>query len=95
MQMVGVAATSVSFCRFVPAAVTTARQPPSTTMRQWARIERPVQPLYRRAAREVHEAMGSPANYHVVIVTGRIAHVAGGPKGYFEGADDVVCPSWP
>lgn len=51
--------------------------------------------LYQRAAREVHEALGSPPDYFVVVVTGRVAQVSGDEVGYFEGPDDVVYPAWP
>jgi len=53
------------------------------------------QPLYRRATRQAYEALGSPTDYFVVLVTGQVAHVAGGEAGYFEGPDDVVYPNWP
>ena len=51
--------------------------------------------LYRRAARQVYEALGVPADYFVAVMTGQIAFVAGGEADSFEGPDDVVYPEWP
>lgn len=51
--------------------------------------------LYRRAARQVYEALGSPRDYHVIVVTGQVAAVAGGQDGPFVGPDDIVYPDWP
>jgi len=51
--------------------------------------------LYRRAARQAFETLGAPTDYFVVVVTGQVAHVAGGEVGSFEGPDDVVYPNWP
>jgi len=53
------------------------------------------QPLYRRAARQVYEALGAPADYFVAVMTGQIALVAGGEADSFQGPDDVVYPEWP
>lgn len=53
------------------------------------------QPLYRRAAREVYEVLGSPADYFVIVMTGQITAVAGGEADSFQGPDDVVYPEWP
>jgi hypothetical protein len=50
--------------------------------------------LYRRAARQVYEALGSPHNYHIIVVTGREAAVSGGEGGPFVGPDDIVYPDW-
>lgn len=50
---------------------------------------------YRRAAREVHEALGSPSDYFIVVLTGKYARVVGGDVGHFEGPHDVVYPPWP
>lgn len=53
------------------------------------------QPLYRQAAQQVYEALGAPTDYFVIVMTGRIALVAGGEADSFEGPDDVVYPNWP
>jgi hypothetical protein len=53
------------------------------------------QPLYRRAAKQVYEGLGAPADYFVAVMTGQIALVAGGEADSFQGPDDVVYPDWP
>ena len=53
------------------------------------------QPLYRQAARQVYQALGTPTDYFIVIMTGRVASVLGCETGSFAGPDDIVYPDWP
>lgn len=47
------------------------------------------QPLFRTAIQDALRALGEPLDYHITILTGRVAYTAG-----FEGPDDVVHPRW-
>jgi hypothetical protein len=47
------------------------------------------QPLYRAAIQDAFRALGEPPDYHIAILTGRVACTSG-----FTGFDDVVYPGW-